>query len=120
MRRAIRHNLLQHMLFYYDSVDEEAMEIQRYCVDHTRYDSRKVSRGGGLFDSLRQITCPLMVLWGEKDEFDFRPAATMIGQIQDVVPDLELHRIPKAGHWSAFENAPEVNRRLIDFMRRVG
>ncbi len=120
LRKAIRHNLLQHMLFYYDSVDEEAMEIQRYCVDHTRFDSRKVSRGGGLFDSLQQITCPLMVLWGEKDEFDFRPAATMIGQIREAMPEFELHRIPKAGHWSAFENAPEVNRRLIDFMSRVG
>jgi len=26
-----------------------------------------------------------------------------------------VHRIPKAGHWSAYENAPEVNRRLLEF-----
>jgi pimeloyl-ACP methyl ester carboxylesterase len=36
------------------------------------------------------------------------------------VPDLELHRISKAGHWSAYENAPEVNRRIIDFLTRDG
>lgn len=120
MRKSIRHNLLQHMLFYYESVDEQAMAIQRYCVGHTHFDSRKVSRGGGLFDSLSRITCPLMVLWGEKDDFDFRPADLMIGKIREAVPDLELHRIPKAGHWSAFENAPEFNRRLIDFTTRSG
>jgi len=26
-----------------------------------------------------------------------------------------IHRIPKAGHWSAYENAPEVNRLLLEF-----
>jgi pimeloyl-ACP methyl ester carboxylesterase len=28
-----------------------------------------------------------------------------------------VHRIPKAGHWSAYENAPEVNRLLLEFFR---
>lgn len=120
MRKTIRHNLLQHMLFYYESVDEQAMEIQRYCVDHTSYDSRKVSRGGGLAGNLEKITCKLMLLWGEKDDFDFRPADESIAQIRAIVPAVEVHRIPKAGHWSAYENAPEVNRRLIDFMTREG
>ncbi len=120
MAKAIRHNLLQHMLFYYESVDQEALEIQRYCVDHTTFDSRKVSRGGGLVDNLEKITCKLMVLWGEKDDFDFRPADEMIAQIRATIADMELHRIPKAGHWAAYENAAEVNRRLIDFMTREG
>ncbi len=120
MRKTIRHNLLQHMLFFPESVDEEAMAIQRYCVDRTRYDSRKVSRGGGLRENLATITCPLMVLWGEKDDFDFRPADEMIGQIREVVPDLRLHRIEKAGHWSAYENAPRVNGHLIDFFKSAG
>jgi len=120
MMQAVRHNLLQHMLFYYDSVDEQALEIQRYCVDRTSFDSRKVSRGGGLAENLAQITAKLMVLWGEKDDFDFRPADEMIAQIRAVVPDLELHRISRAGHWSAYENAPEVNARIIDFMTRDG
>jgi pimeloyl-ACP methyl ester carboxylesterase len=26
-----------------------------------------------------------------------------------------VHRIPKAGHWSAYENAPAVNRLLLEF-----
>lgn len=119
MRRTIRFNLLQNMLFYPDSVDEEAMVIQRYCVDNTRYDSRKVSGGGSLFGNLEKITCPLLLLWGDKDDFDFRPADDMIAAVRAAKPDLELHRIPKAGHWSAYENAPAINRHLIDFMTRT-
>lgn len=120
MMQAVRHNLLQHMLFYYESVDEQALAIQRYCVDRTSFDSRKISRGGGLAENLAKITAKLMVLWGEKDDFDFRPADEMIAQIRAIVPGLELHRIPRAGHWSAYENAPEVNRRIVDFMTRDG
>lgn len=26
-----------------------------------------------------------------------------------------MYRIAKAGHWSAYENAPEVNRLLLKF-----
>lgn len=118
MMKAIRHNLLQHMLFYYESCDEQALEIQRYCVDRTSFDSRKISRGGGLAENLEKITAKLMVLWGEKDDFDFRPAEEMIAQVRAVIPDFELHRIPRAGHWSAYENAPEVNRRIVDFFGR--
>ncbi|MCG8546113.1 MAG: alpha/beta hydrolase, partial [Alphaproteobacteria bacterium] len=116
MRTAIRFNLLQNMLFYPDSLDEEAMTIQRYCVDNTRFDSRKISGGGSLFDNLKKVTCPVMVLWGEKDDFDFRPADPMIADMLAAKSDIEVHRIPKAGHWSAYENAPVVNRHLIDFM----
>ena len=45
----------------------------------------------------------------------FRPADLLIGEIRDAVGALDLHRIPKAGHWSAYENAPEVNRLLLEF-----
>jgi len=30
------------------------------------------------------------------------------------VPALDVHRIPRAGHWSAYENALEVNRLLLE------
>ena len=61
----------------------------------------------------------MRLLWGEKDDSAFRPAEVMIGQIRAVLPDLDLHRIPAAGHWSAYENASEVNRRLLEFFTTV-
>jgi pimeloyl-ACP methyl ester carboxylesterase len=114
-REICRHNLLVNMLASPDSVTEEAVDIQAYGVRHTRFNSRKVSAGGTLLDDLANVRCPVRVLWGEKDDSSFRPADLMIGQIRAVLPDLDLHRIPRAGHWAAYENAPEVNRRMLEF-----
>ena len=114
-REICRHNLLVNMLSSPASISEETLDIQAYCVRHTRFNSRKVSGGGTLLDDLARARCRVRVLWGEKDDSAFRPADLMIGQIRTVLPELDLHRIPAAGHWSAYENAPEVNRRLLEF-----
>jgi pimeloyl-ACP methyl ester carboxylesterase len=114
-REICRHNLLVNMLASPESISEETIDIQAYCVRHTRFNSRKVSGGGTLFDDLAHASCRVRVLWGQKDDSAFRPADVMIGQIRGVLPDLDLHRISAAGHWSAYENAPEVNRRLLEF-----
>ena len=46
----------------------------------------------------------------------FRAATSgLIGEIRAAVGALDLHRIPRAGHWSAYENAPEVNRLMLEF-----
>jgi dipeptidyl aminopeptidase/acylaminoacyl peptidase len=39
----------------------------------------------------------------------------LIGEIRAAVGTLDLHRIPRAGHWSAYENAAEVNRLMLEF-----
>jgi len=74
-----------------------------------------VSGGGTLLGDLAQLRCRLRLLWGERDDSAFRPAELLIGEIRAAVGQLDLHRIPRAGHWSAYENAPEVNRLLLEF-----
>lgn len=114
-RDICRHNLLINMLSDPASVTEETLDIQVECVRRARFNSRKVSGGGTLLDDLPALTCHVRVLWGERDDSEFRPADRLIGEIRDAVGTLDLHRIPKAGHWSAYENAPEVNRLMLDF-----
>ena len=114
-RDICRHNLLVNMLSDPASITEETLDIQAYCVRHTRFNSRKVSGGGTLLGDLAQLTCRLKLLWGEGDDSPYRPADAMIGQLLEVVGQLDLHRIPRAGHWSAYENAPEVNRLMLEF-----
>lgn len=115
-REICRHNLLINMLSDPASVTEETLDIQVECVRRTRFNSRKVSGGGTLLGDLAALTCRLRVLWGERDDSPFRPADLLIGEIRDAVGGtLDLHRIPKAGHWSAYENAPEVNRLMLEF-----
>src|SRR5262249_6524365 len=114
-REICRHNLLVNMLSEPASVTEETIDIQVYCVRPARFNSRKVSGGGTLLSDLAHTTCRLRVLWGERDDSAFRPAGLLIGEIRAAVDALDLHRIPGAGHWSAYENADAVNRLMIEF-----
>jgi 2-hydroxy-6-oxonona-2,4-dienedioate hydrolase len=117
-REICRHNLLVNMLRDEASVSEETLDIQVECVRRTRFDSRRVSAGGTLLGDLAEVSRrggKIRLLWGEHDDSAFRPAKLLIGEIQTAVSGLDVHRIPKAGHWSAYENAPEVNRLLLEF-----
>jgi pimeloyl-ACP methyl ester carboxylesterase len=114
-REICRHNLLVNMLSDPSSVTEEAVDIQAYGVRRARFNSRKVSGGGTLLRDLAGMRARVRVLWGERDDSAFRPADVLIGEIRSVIADLDLHRIPAAGHWSAYENAPEVNRHMLEF-----
>jgi 2-hydroxy-6-oxonona-2,4-dienedioate hydrolase len=114
-REICRHNLLVNMLGNPASVTDDTVDIQVECVRRARFDSRKVSGGGTLLGDLARLGCRLRLLWGERDDSPFRPADLLIGEIRAAVGILDLHRIPGAGHWSAYENAPEVNRLMLEF-----
>jgi len=117
-RDVCRHNLLVNMLSDPASIGEDTIDIQEYCVRRARFNSRKVSGGGTLLPDLTQLVCPVQLLWGERDDAPYRPAETLIGQIREATQRLEVQRIPQAGHWSAYENAPEVNRHMLAFFQR--
>ncbi len=117
-REICRHNLLVSMLSDAASITEETVDIQADCVRRTRFNSRKVSGGGTLLGDLAQLTCRIRLLWGERDDSPFRPADLLIGEIREAVATLDVQRIPRAGHWSAYENAAEVNRLMLEFFSR--
>jgi 2-hydroxy-6-oxonona-2,4-dienedioate hydrolase len=119
-REICRHNLLVNMLSDPASIDEDTLDIQAECVRGTRFNSRKVSGGGTLLADLAHLSCRIRLLWGERDDSPFRPAGLLIGEIRQAVGALDVHRIPKAGHWSAYENAPEVNRLMLQFFQMGG
>jgi pimeloyl-ACP methyl ester carboxylesterase len=114
-REICRHNLLVNMLSDPASVSEDTVDIQVDCVRRARFNSRKVSGGGTLLDDLAWLNCRIRLLWGERDDSPFRPADLLIGEIREAVRPLDLHRIPGAGHWSAYENASAVNRLMLEF-----
>jgi pimeloyl-ACP methyl ester carboxylesterase len=114
-REICRHNLLVNMLSDPASITEETLDIQVECVRRTRFNSRKVSGGGTLLGDLAGLGARLRVLWGERDDSPFRPADLLIGEIRAAVGTLDVHRIPRAGHWSAHDNAAEVNRLMLEF-----
>jgi pimeloyl-ACP methyl ester carboxylesterase len=119
-RAVCRHNLLVNMLSDPASVSEETIDIQARCVRRTRFNSRKVSAGGTLLPDLPEVRARIRVLWGERDDSPFRPAELLIDEIRAVVPALDLHRVPRAGHWAAYENADAVNRLMLEFFSTEG
>ena len=115
-REICRHNLLVNMLTDPAGITEETIDIQAECVRRTRFNSRKVSGGGTLLADLARLECRIRVLWGERDDSPFRPADLLIGELREAVGGtLDIHRIRNAGHWSAYENADEVNRLMLTF-----
>jgi 2-hydroxy-6-oxonona-2,4-dienedioate hydrolase len=73
----------------------------------------RASRQHAVTDTLaRQITCPVLVYWGEKNR---TPPA--LGQhIASTVADGRFHSAAETGHWAQFESADEHNRVVTEFL----
>lgn len=57
-----------------------------------------------------QVKVPTRVIWGEKDRA-LRPE--LLSSLPQVVPDLQITRVPDASHWIVQEDPARINR-LID------
>lgn len=73
----------------------------------------RASRQHAVTDALaRQIACPVLVYWGEKNR---TPPA--LGQhIASTVADGRFHCAAETGHWAQFESADEHNRVVTEFL----
>jgi pimeloyl-ACP methyl ester carboxylesterase len=61
---------------------------------------------------LGRLTCPSLVLWGERDPYlstDFAQA------FADALPNSEMDLVPGAGHWPWIDDARVIDR-VIDFL----
>jgi pimeloyl-ACP methyl ester carboxylesterase len=63
---------------------------------------------------LGRLTCPSLVLWGERDPF----LSTKFAQaFADALPDSEMDLVPGAGHWPWIDDARVIDR-VVDFVGR--
>jgi 2-hydroxy-6-oxonona-2,4-dienedioate hydrolase len=71
------------------------------------------SRQHSITDALaRQIACPTLVYWGEKNR-----TPPMLGEhIARTIPGGRFHCAADTGHWAQFESAEEHNRVVSDFL----
>jgi pimeloyl-ACP methyl ester carboxylesterase len=80
--------------------------------------NRGIYEGGDYLerDLMAGIKRPTLVLWSDHNPgkpFDvIKPAI-------DLIPDAEIHVIADAAHWPQFEQPDEVNRLMIEFLRRA-
>jgi epoxide hydrolase 4 len=67
--------------------------------------------------SVRPVTAPTLVIWGERDPY---LGIGMIEGLDRWVPNVSVVRLPNASHWVQNDAVDEVNDLLVQFMRRPG
>jgi 2-hydroxy-6-oxonona-2,4-dienedioate hydrolase len=116
-KEAIRHNLSQMMLWSAAAIDDEAIGLHHENIMRTRFDSRKVSQRPTMLGDLARLRCPTQILYGEHDRLAVPSVAERVAMCRQAMPAARIEIIAAAGHWAQFENAPDTNRALLDFLR---
>jgi abhydrolase domain-containing protein 6 len=70
-----------------------------------------------LGDSLHRITCPVTVIWGEKDRV-MDPSGA--GVVREALPSAHIHMLEDCGHSPTRERPDEVGRILLNVISRWG
>jgi pimeloyl-ACP methyl ester carboxylesterase len=113
-----RRNLELLMLHDPANVDGVAIHMQIMNTTRARTRSRDMGIAGALSKVLPQVKTPLTGIWGERDSTTYPYIQERIDIFRGVQPDFQMHLIPGAGHWVAYEAADAFNRRLIDVLAR--
>jgi 3-oxoadipate enol-lactonase len=74
-----------------------------------------VTGRSSVYEELKNIRCPTLVIVGEEDVATVPAKAERIHQ---AIAGSELVRIPRAGHTSTIEAPEEVTRAIRDFLTR--
>jgi pimeloyl-ACP methyl ester carboxylesterase len=65
--------------------------------------------------SLQSLPMPVSVIWGREDETSsYRRAVELL----DIVPDVELHVLPRCGHFPQYDRPAALAALLVDFATR--
>jgi pimeloyl-ACP methyl ester carboxylesterase len=67
-----------------------------------------------LLDDLKELTLPLLLLWGARDQFQPLSSAE---RFKNEFPETQLRVIPDSDHFLPLEKGEEVSRTLIEFFR---
>jgi len=118
MRAVLRHNLEVMMCAGPSRVSEETIDLHLANVKRTRYDGRHFSLTPGLMaQCLKQISCPVQIIWGEKDALCIPNIQPRVDEVRVAMPGIRVDAIPDAGHWVQYDAADEVNRLLLAFFK---
>jgi 2-hydroxy-6-oxonona-2,4-dienedioate hydrolase len=116
MREVLAHNLRTMMCA--GPVTDETIDLHLANVQRTRYDGRHFSLTPGLMAKcLRQITCPVQIIWGEKDALCYPSILPRVDEVRAAMPDIRIDVVKGGGHWVQYDAADEVNRLLLDFLK---
>ena len=116
MREVLDHNL--RVMMCAGPVTDETIDLHLANVQRTRFDGRHFSLTPGLMAKcLREMTCPVQIIWGEKDALCYPDILPRVDEVRAAMPGIRVDVIPGAGHWVQYDAAEEANRLLLDFLK---
>ena len=116
MRDVLRHNL--QVMMCAGPVTDETIDLHLANVRRTRYDGRHFSLTPGLMAKcLREMTCPVQIIWGEKDALCYPSILPRVDEVRAAMPDIRIDVVKGGGHWVQYDAAEEVNRLLLEFLK---
>ena len=118
-RAAIAFNLGQFMLSRAPDPHEPVVSIQLANIARARFDSRTVSLQNRLLEDMAAVTCPVQVIWGERDRLAHPSISARAELCRHARKDAQIAVVSGAGHWVQYEAAEQVDSLLIDFHRQV-
>ncbi|MFO1081643.1 MAG: alpha/beta hydrolase [Reyranellaceae bacterium] len=113
-----RRNLEILMIHDPAKVDGVAIHMQILNTTRARTRSREMSLAYKLSEVLPQVRTPLTGIWGEFDSTTYPHIQQRI-DLFHALPrqrDFQMHVIPGAGHWVAYEAADAFNRQLVSIL----
>lgn len=67
-------------------------------------------------DSLNRVSCPALVVCGEKDRVNRKASV----ELADILKDSQFREIPEAGHEVNLESPEKLASLLREFYKRIG
>jgi pimeloyl-ACP methyl ester carboxylesterase len=111
-----RRNLELLMLHDPKNVDGVAIYMQILNTTRARTRSRDMGIAGALSKVLPQVKTPLTGIWGERDSTTYPYIQERIDILTALQPGFQMHQIPGAGHWVAYEAAEAFNKKLLEVL----
>ncbi|HYB99155.1 MAG TPA: alpha/beta fold hydrolase [Candidatus Limnocylindrales bacterium] len=116
IERMIRRHIYNRDAYAHDEALHQKMALLQpgtltAAINYYRAAMRPSSRRS--LQSLRKITAPTMVVWGERD---FALRSSLVEGLEPWVADLRVHRLPDAGHWAHLDEPERVSQLLVEFL----
>src|SRR5213079_925661 len=98
-------------------IDALAIHLQGENVKRARFRSRPFAPTDNLARALEKVTAPLKTIWGTRDIIARPSIEARLEILRSHHPELVVRLIEGAGHWVAYEAAPQFNAAFLELQR---